>query len=41
MLLSLKKTNKIPNEIIVFKTNLKVVKAVSLKTSLLGLSIYK
>jgi hypothetical protein len=41
MLLSLKTTYRIPKDINVFKTYLKLVKAVSFNISLLGLSIYK
>lgn len=41
MFLSLKKTNKILNEIVVFKTNRNVVKAITFNTSRHGLSIYK
>ena len=41
MLLSLKNTYKILNEITVFKTKRNVVNAVTFKTSRLGLSMYK
>jgi hypothetical protein len=41
ILLSLKTRYKIPREIIELRAYLKEVKAVNLKTSRLGLSIYK
>jgi hypothetical protein len=41
MLLSLKNKNKMPNEMMLLSTYLKVVLAVTLKTSRLGLSMYK
>ena len=41
MLLSLKTTNKIANEISVFKTKRNVVKPNTFATSRLGLSMYK